>query len=355
MSEVVSRKLEYVKNYLNDQEKSIVVFWWQVLENRDQLARDIESWEIGAFAVAHVLRHNLFRSPNSLQSDIARVIDSCRSRFESTYNSADRIAVFIISKEPFSLPETSSPADLPSWLPFYGGMCKIVPIVDLTWVADCPLNSPESHGAEISTLLYDLEGLFLDLMQSQHAIDKNSGNALLSKVQELRASDKKSKLPTSFKLEEYVAIAKGNHDKLSRIGFRPTASSLESLLGLVLRLCSASSPENIHKVGDALCAAIGLDEKIVAPWSKTSALLSVLLRPTNSQGDGIKAYSRSLLLTVYSSAQLNTAGAHADQYPMFSKSLVEGVARNLVECLKISLSQLGDLRDQRRQDATPMR
>lgn len=347
MTAALLRKREHVAQILQMPGKEVVVFWWQVPESegRDHIAKEIESWSIGALVAAYVLRDNLFQSPNSLQSDVARVINSCRARFENVDSAGSRIAVFILSKSPFSLPETSSPADLPSWLPVHGGKSVLVPIVDLTWAADCPLNSPEANNAEISTLLYDIEGLLLNLILSRWSKDKGAANALLSRVHELVAADKKSNLPVAVKLEDYVAMAKANHGKLNRIGFRPTSSSLESFLGVVLRLCAASSPENIHKVGDALCASIGLEEATLASWSRPVSLLPVLLRPTQPQKETLKAYSRSLLLTIYGAAQLNTASAHADQYPVFSRSLVESISRNFVDCLKIYVSQLSDLLD----------
>lgn len=337
-AELVAKR-DCVREYLQRDLSPVVVFWWQISERRDELAVEVERTAIGVFVVAHVLRSNRFSTPNSLQSDISEVIESCRSRLEKFPDSESRVAVFILSKTPFSLPATSSPANIPSWLPKLGGTCQCVPIVDLTWCADSPLNAPIANASAIGPLLYDMEGLLIELSQRKFNENKSAFDSLWGRINDIQQKQKGGGTGEFNGVTDYLNKAAEHHRSLNRLGFRPSAAKIVSFLGVVLRLCSASSSDAMHQIGESLCNAIGLDEVSVKDWVVPEPFVSVLLRPTQSLPAKVK-YGRNLVLTVFTCAQLNTAGAHADQYPKFSNQIVEGVSRDLLQCLSLFVTQL---------------
>jgi hypothetical protein len=325
------RLLLLVKQKLPAFDAPVVFFWYAMAKSRGQYATELKA-SLDAFsAVVYELRSpDWFTSPNATQSDIARVIVDCRVDIEKLGSCFKQLAVIVLSKSEFSLPMVASPATLPNWYPALGGRYVNVPIVDLCWKSDGNLKSPEVDVNQLSALLYDFNQITLKLLELELRRNPKSGDAFISYVNQFSDVQKSGK---RIAMHEFLSLANDTQSRLARIGYRPGAKNVDSIVSVVMRFVSASSPDEIHKKAKAFADALG-----IADIDLTDELLRnfivVLFRPTNRIDNMTAETMREVCLSVYLASQLTTASAHSDSYGKFPLQLLANVSKHLVESLK---------------------
>ncbi len=319
---------------------SIVIFWYEIPSGRGAFANQLrEQFSDSTVVVFELKATDLFANANALQSDVTRVISECRVEIESMEASIGKLAIVVLSKSKFHLPLVSSPADLPNWYPDIGGTCVNVPIVDLSWSADGNLKSPEVDSNAISMLLYDFNAIACALMKREHDANPQSGNAFIQAINDFSDLEKNNRKLT---MAMFLDCVEASQSKLSRIGYRPSARNIDSIVGVLMRFASGSTPDNIHKKALAFSRAIGISDTAFAA-NLPNNLLATLFRPTNPSSDAVGAYMREVLVTIFFASQLTTASAHADSYGVFSLQLLNSISNHLVELLSAIVDSFEEL------------
>jgi hypothetical protein len=316
---------------------NVIIFWFEVASGRGVFAEELREQFSNAAAVVYELKAtDLFGNPNALQSDVTRVISDCRTEIGSIKYPLGKLAIVILSKSKFHLPFVSSPADLPIWYPEIGGTCVHVPIIDLSWSADGNLKSPEVDSNSVSMLLYDFNSIACKLLKHEYQINPLSGDAFIQAVNDFSDLKKRN---LKYTMAEFIEIVENAQLKLNRIGYRPSARSVDSVIAVLMRFSSSSTPDDIHKKAAFFGRAIGVLDTNFAE-GRPSNLLATLFRSTNPSPDPVSALMREVLITVFFASQLTTASAHADGYGFFPLKLLSSISNHIVELLSSIIDSL---------------
>src|SRR4051794_16965935 len=91
----------------------LLVYWFQVLANRDEFARRVKA--VGAPGiVVLILRGDGFTNPNALLSDVNKLLVVHRGEVEQAGHPQDggALVILLLSKTAFEFPQLSSPTVL---------------------------------------------------------------------------------------------------------------------------------------------------------------------------------------------------------------------------------------------------
>jgi hypothetical protein len=315
------RLVDVIKNRCRGRKEPVLVFWCQTAANRDEMRRRVEELRGDANIIPLVPRGVGFDNPNALLADLNRLIREHKEQFAAEgarAASADGpLALLLLSRTEFFLPQIASLAILPDWFPRAGGQSVYITIEDLTRTADGPMNVQEAHVADMSEKLYRLDVALVSRINSVAQRDHRLGNAFFDHVKK-----------TDEKFLEFLDAAK---DYLVAIrnpqGYRPSAREGRSLVGRLLQMMQSTTPDQIGQKAKALATALGLEDKSLQ--NVNDSIVTVVLRPTNRDASQSVRFARNIIATVYSSAQFITAAAHADDYPNYPILLLRSYSYNL--------------------------
>lgn len=315
-----------VKSILAEMPGPLIVLWLQVATRRSELKAQIIAERQGEPIVPIILRGDGFRNANALLSDFVAELDNERESFEIfRHSGVPKLAVVLLSLDPLGIPQVSSPATLPDWFPIAGGEVVEVYIRDLARTSNTSLNATECKVPEISAGLHRLETALLIRLDSQ--AQKNAGNNWGASFFDRIKDEKK----TGESYRDFLRTAlEFNRGITNPSGYRPSARSAESLIGRLMRLVSSTSPDELSSRAKSMCVALAFTPTVKTPDS----MISVVLRPTNPT-DEAGRFGRNVLISVYSATQFVTAAAHADDYPMYSLPLLQGVSFDIRSTLEI--------------------
>ncbi|MES2187589.1 MAG: hypothetical protein V4505_23765 [Pseudomonadota bacterium] len=301
------------------------LFWVRLSEeSREKFAGELaRNSEHGAI-VPVVIRETLFLSANSLLSDVGKLIESSRNKFDAVQRSTEgKLTIVILSKEEFRLPQVSSPIILPRWFPFLGGMETYLRISDLGQQAEVALlNCPESRVEQISELLFSLEAAVVQRIKKM-GVDK-SGQ--LQPLLSMLYGEKEERPPTAVSIAGFVGHLDSVQDARA---YRATAKAGASLVSRLLRIVQRSSPDDLGGVAKKLAGA--LDPSISAFLKPP--IFAVMLRPSNQVDAAVRNW-HAILLAIYQAYQLTTAAAHAGDYASFPVALISSTSRDLARFLR---------------------
>ena len=314
--------------------EELLVVWLQVLDGRAAFAERMVAHCGNLALVPLILRRDGFDNPNALLSDLTELIDENRDSFEALVERTGEIrspmVVAILSRSEFALPQVASPMMLPSWFPVGGGRTVNVLIEDICRIAVGSLSADRVHVAELCELIHELEGVMLKRLINVARLDHNAGNALLEAIRGGESS------------LNYQTFLENAMNELSGVAmphaYRPSARAGKTLAGRLLRIVSASSPDQLERQAKALERALGLDDR-TAPRIRES-IPAVLLRSINSDRTAGRRTCRNLLVTWYAATQLVTAAAHADEYPAYPLVLLGSVSLDLRLALAEAIAAL---------------
>jgi hypothetical protein len=234
------------------------------------------------------------------------------------------LALVVISRAPIGIAQLSSPTEIPPWVPSIGGTVVAVHIGDLRSQALVPLNAPEVRIGEICEALFRCETAVTSRLRATHAVDHRLSNSLLDliRVKEGQPGSKQEGFEDIL-----IKADAGQSGVTERRGFRPSAGERVFIVGRLMRVVSASNVDELSSRGKALAQALGLGSDDAGKVHES--LPCVLLRPTVRAKDAATRFGRSILLTLYSSCQLVTAAAHADDYPRYPLLALQGLSFDL--------------------------
>ena len=301
------------------------VFWFQVTSDREAFARELRSEGIELTLVPLVIRGEGFTNPNSILSDLARLIDANRDLFE-TIDAVD--AIVLLGTVPLQVAQLGSPIVLPYWFPKLGGRTVHVVIEDLTYTADVALNPVDVQVGQLGEELWRLERVLVDRLESVQRKDHRRTNALLIL---LRGADSGATISSVI---ERSRAYRGRFREPS--GFRPSARDKDCFVARLVLLAASSSPDELGGRATALADALDCSNISQVPPESMPALL---LRPTNRDPNPGARFARNLLTTVYSSLQIINAVAHAGEYGRYPVLLLKTCSHDL----RAALASLGDL------------
>lgn len=319
------RVLAVISERRQAQSSTLIVYWLRVMGDRNQYQRALIALRSDTPIVPLIVRDG-FDNANAIHSDLVNLIADNRTAFAELpvpFGVSNPLVLVLLARTDLGLSQVSSPATLPEWLPGIGGTTSEVIIDNLSTAAAAPMNAAEARVDDIARAIFDLEGALLKRLESVRESDHRLGNSFFSLLR-TKASD-----------ETYAAFlssARTTHESVQQpSGFRPSAGEGSSLVGRLMRVLSATSPDSMGALASAFSTALKLSD--VRSDGAKDTILAVLLRPTVRDGNVETRLARNILVTVYASAQFSTAAAHADDYPGFLIVLLQGVSYNLRECL----------------------
>jgi hypothetical protein len=288
----------------------LLVYWYVVSGNRDEFAELVKvSAPNGVVCV--VVREALFENANSVFSDLVQLLEKNRALFEGLkISSSDKVAVVLLARRRLMVPQTASPAQMPHWFPGVGGETIESYIEDITNTAAGYLNNSEIDISEVCVDLFGLEEVLLRRLLICNQRDHKAGNGFYSVLGERLGGIK------------YGAFLETALERSTQIqnptGFRPSARAKYSLVGQLMSIITATSPDGLQKVSRHFAKALHL-EAVPAEGSSGAdfTITSVLLRSTNPETDQAIMLAKNILVSIYIASQFVTAAAHADSYPKF--------------------------------------
>lgn len=326
------RLVDIVKERCSASNDKFCVFWFTLDSNREDYARKVRDIAGKYPIVPIVLRREGFENPNSVLADLNSVLVVERFRIEQALLNSDAnlgpIAVILLSYSKLNVPQISSPTVMPEWFGKLGGQIIHVLIENLQYSSLGSMKAPEAKLGDMCYHLYNLERAMLKRLQSVHKSHHTAGAHLFELIKEKskeknKESDEKY---TEFLDQAAVAIL----DVTSAEGFRPSARSGKFVVARLLRLSAKTSPDGMTACAKSLASALAIEDD--AAKRVGQSLISVLARPTEPDSGSVR-FCRTLITTLYATAQFVTAEAHAGDYPNFPIQLLSSVSLDLRQTL----------------------
>jgi len=317
----VERVVEVIKSRCDGRDDPLLVFWCQTANNREEMCRQIEVLRGEANIVPLVPRGVGFDNPNALLADLNRLICEHKEQFLaegiSTTGNTRPIALLLLSRTEFTLPQIASLTVLPHWFPRVGGESVYIAIEDLSRTADGPMNVQEAHVGDLCEKLFQLDVALASRLAKVAQWDHSLNISFFASVRK-----------PNEELAEFLEAARRYHVEVRNPqAYRPSVREGRSLIGRLLSLMQNTTPEQIGRRAKALTDALWIKDEEVRVVN--DSIISVVLRPTNRDVSPAVRFTRNLIATVYASAQFVTAAAHADNYPNYQILLLRSLSYNL--------------------------
>lgn len=329
------RLVEVIDRRAESETHSVLVFWYCVDGPREAYSKKILGAIKDTIIVPLIPRKaGMFEAPNALISDLVELINANRQAFDvisesSSTSKTKSLVLLILSRSPLTIPGGCSPAQLPDWFPRVGGTNIDVPIEDLTFSADGPLNSSEALIPALCESLYDVELALLARLNTTLRSRPEKTRELFSLI--LDPKEDSAKIDPAALVSTWEASAKLVTE---RRGFRPAVAKGNGVIARFIRLCGTTTPEHLQKVGRTIGEALSCSSK------QEGSILAVLYRSTWPESNDHSRFSRNLLVTLYATYQYVTASAHSDQYPRFPIPLMYSISTHLIDELDRLLTVL---------------
>lgn len=319
------RLVEVIERRAESEGGPVLVFWYCVDGPREAYSKKVIE-AVSATAIVPLIprKAGMFEAPNALISDLVELINDNQQSFDAIAErgftpQSKLLVILILSRSPLMIPGGCSPAQLPDWFPRVGGINIDVPIEDLTFSADGPLNASEASVPALCESLYDVELALLERLNAalQSRPDKIREFLLLI----LDSKEDPAKADLADFISDWEASAKLVTE---RRGFRPAVAKGNGIVARLIRLCGTTTPVHLQKVGKAI-------GEVLSCSSKTEgSIVAVLYRSTWPETNDHSRFSRNLLVTLYATYQYVTASAHSDQYPRFPIPLMHSISKHLI-------------------------
>ncbi|QTS85402.1 hypothetical protein JLK41_19060 [Ectopseudomonas khazarica] len=271
-----------------------------------------------------ILRSNLFLTSNALMADLATLISGNEQEFKALKSvNFTNLTVVIISNEPLSIPQASSPVYLPEWFPILGGKEIFVKISDVFETAElAPLNSEGARIEQLASLLFDTETLLVNRLKYQITHQEGKVRGLIDSLRSDGEPQGGSTVSYIQKYENHLASV-----SVAR-AYRPGAKSKASLLSKLIYQVIKNSPDATAAFSKKLASALSLSEM----QRLKPSLFSVMLRPSIALTVA-EENCHAGILAFYQAYQLMNAAAHASEYPSYPAALVLANAKDLARFL----------------------
>jgi hypothetical protein len=305
----------------------LAVFWFQVTSDRESFRQELIREGASLTLVPLVIRGDGFNNPNSMLSDLARIMEANRGAFEGLTGDGATVIV-LLGTVPLQVAQLASPVVLPYWFPRLGGKTVHVVIEDLTYTADAPINQNDIQVNRICEELWRLERLLVDRISSVHCADHRRTNALLSY---LRNAD------AGATIASMIDSSRGYRRRFQEpSGFRPSAREKDCFVARLVLLMASAAPDELATRCSALADALSCTQVTKVP---TDSMAALALRPTRKDLNIGVQLARNLVATIYASVQLVNAAAHSGEYGRYPVLLLKSYSHDL----RTALAALGDV------------
>ena len=289
---------------------------------RDKFAEELKTLRGEWPLIPVTLRESgLFQDPNAVMNDVAAIIENSKNDILSIGQAVQHHGhtdIIVISRRELRLAVSSSPIQLPGWFPIAKRETVVAKIDDLTWSINVSLSDSVLFLDDVHRLLFEIDKTLLFRIQETKNIDSGNVQSLWNYI---RRDDETNIFNTIENVQRTLeSVVTPNN-------FRPSTVRDPTFVGRLWYAANKYSPDRLPRIAKALAISLRTNEMIL-PNSGTS-IFAVLCRPTNPISDIGVLWSFNLIVSIRSACQLVTASAHADQYPLFSSSLLRMTSLDL--------------------------
>jgi len=331
------RIADTVLQVMSNKSAGLFVFWHHVIRDRNALRDDLARTLVGTGVVPLVLHGARFLTPNAVLSDLLALIEENKDAFSSLdpYPSDAPIGVILLSRSELDVPQCSSPAVMPKWMPRLGGQEVYAHIQDLTYTGiTAPFNDPQLMERGLKKSLYDLESALVDRLLATREYLERPGNSLWDRLREESEY---------LSYGGFLRVARKYLDSVSsQKAYRPSARNDDCFSSRLIRICAKSSPDQLRKIAKALASALVLGKQEI--FFPSPPAVAFLYRPSSPDPTPAISWGRGIIIAVFSEAQLCNAAAHADEYPEYPYLYLRYIFDDTIEYLIASSNMLRNLR-----------
>ena len=283
----------------------------------------------GLHVVPLVLREDLFSAPNAVLDDLRRLLESSREAVETRTEevSLEHTLLFVIvSLADLRVPQVSSPVILPEWLPGFGGRELPLRIEDLESSARGRTDSLPPRIETLKRCIFECDAALVNRMCQ---VLENSPGTVAPFWNDIRsATDNDDRMGSFFeKAIDYLSSVQ------NASGYRPNVKQGNTVIARIVRLVSASSPDQVAKCSERFLDALALDEDTEGMLN--SSVHGLLARTSQPLPNMRRVVGSNLLYTAYAAHQFTTAAAHSGDYPLLLLSAMESTSLDLAETLSV--------------------
>ena len=329
------RVVEIIRKRLTCSSESLHVLWFKTdADNRDHFAKQLRDGRGDVALVPIVVREPIFVDPNSVLSDLNRVLLRNRHEIEGLDSKALRpVVIVMLSRVDANLSQTASPIQLPDWFPHLGGTEIYVRVRDLlTEIEAIRFNAPEARADDLAAHLHRLETAIVVRLETIYFRKPQNLDSIWTALAELRKTER-SQSALRNRLADYRSHVNGLTEPRA---YRPSLKTEASILSDLLTLIQRSTPDQLVRLAKSVVIAMGVTDKVTSRLP----MIAILLRPTMPMDAAVR-FCHTLLASVYGGYQFLNATAHASDYPMVSVAFLRLNSRDL----RLALQHLADQMD----------
>ena len=311
------------------------VLWFKTdADSREHFAKQLRDGRGDVALVPIVVREPIFVDPNSVLSDLNRVLVRNRQEIEGLGSKTLRpVVILMLSRVDASLSQTGSPIILPDWFPHLGGTEIYVRARDLmTEIETIRFNAPEARAEDLAACLYRVETAIVVRLETMYCRQPRNLDSIWTAVAELRGTER-SRGALQNRLASYRSHVEGRTEPRA---YRPSLKTEASILSDLLTLVQRSTPDQLVRLAKSVVAAMGVTDEVTSRLP----MIAILLRPTTPMGAAVR-FCHTLLASMYGGYQFLNATAHASDYPMVSVAFLCLNSRDL----RLALRDLADEMD----------
>lgn len=314
--------------------EGVFVYWVSIDGDREAMHASILELRTDYPLVPIVLRETRFDDANTLANDFVALVEKNRAMIEPlVVSTSKRIIFLLLARREMGMADSSSPALLPQWLGCWGGTSPLIRFRDITWQVDASLASNHARLDGVAECLFALERATVQRLESRWISDPKAIDdvSLLLRRTTDHFDDFGGMLRHYSTARDLVT---------SSADFRPSIRDGEFVIARLWGIALKTAPDSLDSAGRVLGEAL-YKSTIEINARRYESLVAVLGRIPPQTSTDIGRLGRAYLHAVLAACQLLTAGAHADDYPMYPVQLLRSFSfdlRRSLDCFTQALS-----------------
>ncbi len=329
------RVIEIIRERLTCSSEPLHVLWCKTdADSRGHLAKQLRDGRGDVALVPIVVREPIFVDPDSVLSDLNRLLVGNRQEIEGLDSKGLRpVVVVMLSRVDASLSHSGSLVQLPDWFPFLGGTEIYVRVRDLlTEIEVIRFNAPEARAEDLAAHVHRVETAIVVRLERMCFREPRNLNGIWKALAELHGTELGRRA-----LQDRLAGYRSHVDGLTEPrAYRPSLKTTGSILSDLLTLIQRSTPDRLVRLAKSLVVAMGVTDEVTSRLP----MIAILLRPTIPMDASVR-FCHTLLASVYGGYQFLNATAHASDYPMVSVAFLCLNSRDL----RLALQHLAEQMD----------
>lgn len=312
-----TRAIELISNAAWPADEVLRAFWIQVDGPRDGMAQGMQKTLDREEVFTIVVRNDSFTVPNRILADMHQLLESNKDQLNALgERRPERLTIVVLVKENFTKAQIGSPITLPSWFPVRPGLDTHFFLTDLLGSPEGTLlNCPEARIDKVAELVFDLETVLVNELQSLNARSAPAADNFVAQLPS-RSSQSASTMIARYRAHLTTVAAPR--------AYRPNAGETSnSLVSDLLRLFLSVNVDDLARAAKILAVQLPKDSRLLKP-----PYLGVMLRPRVLLTTSGKNWF-ALLVGLYQAYQMMNAAAHAGDYGHYAPALIHHSSRDL--------------------------